>query len=251
MAERAYSRRQALAGATTVGLGALLAACGADQVSTGTEVEVPTGDGGTATVEPRGGSSASALFDDTSACSLTPEMTAGPYYFDVDKVRGDVREDREGATLRLAIRVRDAECEPLPNAVVEIWHCDAQGLYSGFEAASRGGGEQRDEETYLRGAQVTGADGIVEFATIYPGWYRGRTTHIHAMVHLDRTSALTTQIYFDESVTAKVYEGAAYARDSERGTFNENDGIFDAATLIAPAEQGGEYLSAISFDVRA
>ena len=84
-------------------------------------------------------------FESAQSCTLTPELTEGPYYFDVDKIRSDIREDKEGVALQLGIRVRDAEsCEPLPNCVVDIWHCDAAGSYSGFN----------EEGTFLRGAQV-------------------------------------------------------------------------------------------------
>ena len=89
-----------------------------------------------------------------------------------------------------------------------IWHCDAEGLYSGFESASMGGpggSGPTDDDTFLRGVQVTNAKGIVEFLTVYPGWYGGRSVHIHAKVHVDSATALTTQMYFDEDVTDAVY----------------------------------------------
>jgi Dioxygenase len=92
-------------------------------------------------------------FGDESSCTLTPQMTEGPFYFDADKVRRDIRNGREGATLELALRVRDASCEPIADAVVDIWHCDADGTYS----------EERDP--FLRGVQVTNRDGIAEFTT--------------------------------------------------------------------------------------
>ncbi len=115
--------------------------------------------------------------------------------------------------------MRDAgSCEPIENAVVDIWHCDAGGLYSGFESASTGGGGggppgggggpgggPTDEETYLRGAQATNEDGIVQFRTVYPGWYRGRTVHIHAKVHIDRQTVLTSQLFFADDFTERVY----------------------------------------------
>jgi Dioxygenase len=105
-------------------------------------------------------------------------------------------------TLRLAIRVRDAEsCEPIRNAVVDIWQSDADGHYSGVD----------DNETFLRGAQVTNSSGIVEFLTIYPGWYQGRTVHIHAKVHLDKQTVLTTQLFFDEATQRAVYDSGSYA----------------------------------------
>lgn len=114
------TRRQALAGLGTVTLGSLLAVCGGGD----DPAPVATVDGGTATVEPKSTETAtSGLFDDSSACTLTAEQTEGPYYFDADAIRSDIREDRDGTPLRLAIRVREAElCAPLADAVVEVWH---------------------------------------------------------------------------------------------------------------------------------
>lgn len=253
------NRRQALIGFGSVSLGALLAACG-DGSSKTTTAEVGTSEGGTTTVQPKTNSSLSDLFGDSPSCTLAPQETEGPYYFDPDSIRSDIREERKGATLRLAICVRDAEqCEALSNAVVDIWHCDAEGIYSGFESASRGGGGgpgpgggssgRTDNEKYLRGAQVTNSDGIVEFKTIYPGWYRGRTVHIHAKVHIDNQAALTTQLYFDEDVSASVYEREPYAGHTGRETFNDGDSIFDEQTLLKLSKDGDGYLGVISFDV--
>jgi protocatechuate 3,4-dioxygenase beta subunit len=236
-------RRQALGAIGTVGLGALLAACGGDRRG-GSATSVPTAEGGTATVEPQATPSRDTadLFGDESSCTLTPEMTEGPYYFDADSIRSDIREDRDGTPLRLAIRVRAADnCEPLPNAVVDIWHCDAGGVYSGFEAG--------EGERFLRGAQVTNRDGIVEFTTVYPGWYQGRTVHIHAKVHLDRATALTTQLYFDDAVTDVVYEREPYTARGERDQRNDTDGIFDEALLLDLSRDGNGWLGVISFDV--
>jgi protocatechuate 3,4-dioxygenase beta subunit len=244
---RKIDRRQALSAFGTVSLGALLAACGEDNV--------PTTDGGSATVEPQATTSpdTASRFGQDSNCTLTPEMTEGPYYFDADAIRSDIREDREGTELRVAIRVRDSECEPLSNAVVDIWHCDAGGLYSGFESASTGGArdERSDDERYLRGAQVTNKDGIAEFTTIYPGWYRGRTVHIHAKVHLDRSTVLTTQLFFDDDVSARVYEREPYRSHGERDQFNDSDGLFDEALLLELSREGDAYVGTISFDVAA
>jgi protocatechuate 3,4-dioxygenase beta subunit len=239
------NRRQAFAGFGTVSLGALLAACSGDDDSGGaTTAEVSTTEGRTTTVEPRSGQSLADLFDDSSSCTLTPEQTEGPYYFDADAIRGDIREGKPGVALRLAIRVRDAQsCEPLRNAVVDIWHCDALGNYSAFGA--------EEGETYLRGAQVTDRDGIVEFTTVYPGWYMGRTVHIHAKVHIDRTTALTTQLYFDEDITASVYERDPYASRPGRDVFNDIDGIFDESLVLRLSREGDGRLGLISFDVEA
>ena len=218
------SRRQALAGFGSVSLGALLAACSDDE------------DGPTAQVETSEGTT--SRFDDAATCTQTAEQTEGPFYFDVDRVRSDIREDREGATLRLGVRVRDAaECEPIANAVVDIWHCDAEGSYS------------EPGETYLRGAQVTNADGIVEFTTVYPGWYPGRTVHIHAKVHLDRQTVLTTQFYFDDTVSAHVFVDDPYPGESNRDGFNETDGLYDPDLELTLSEEGASHLGLITVDV--
>jgi protocatechuate 3,4-dioxygenase beta subunit len=252
---RELSRRQALAGFGAVSLGALIAACSDDEGPTrASTAEVTTSDGETAAVQPRSTGRLAELFDDTSACRLTPEATEGPYYFDADAIRSDIREGRKGAPLRLAIRVRDSDCEPLENAVVDVWHCDAGGSYSGFESASRGAGGgpgsgRTDEETYMRGAQVTDRDGIVHFRTIYPGWYMGRTTHIHAKVHVDRQTMLTTQLYFDDAYSAKVYEREPYASRDGRAILNEDDALFDSALLLKLSRDGDGHLGLISLDL--
>ena len=243
-------RRQALATFGAVSLSGLLAACGDD--GDGSNAGTTT-DGTTSTIEPKTSTptSLSKLFDDAASCSVTPEETEGPYYFDVDSIRRDIREDREGVLLRLALRVRDARsCEPIENAVVDIWHCDALGSYSGFESGGPGGG-RTGGETYLRGAQATNADGIVEFRTVYPGWYGGRTVHIHAKVHLDKQTVLTSQLFFDEQVNEAVYKRAPYSQRTGRETFNDTDGIFNEALLVSARKQDDGYLALMTFDVQA
>jgi protocatechuate 3,4-dioxygenase beta subunit len=232
------SRRQALAGVGSVSLAALLAACGGD--GGGEPVEVETTDGATSPVESRGGRGRLASrFDDAATCTRTAEQTEGPFYFDVDSIRSDITEGREGARLRLGVRVRTAgECVPLADAVVDVWHCDAAGSYSA------------GEETYMRGAQVTDADGIAEFTTVYPGWYMGRTVHIHAKVHVDKQTVLTTQFYFDDEFTANVFESEPYASREGRDVFNANDALHaDELELTLSEEDDGRYLGLITVDV--
>ena len=202
-------RRQALGALGTISLGGLLAACGSDSES-GNATSVATTAGDPATVEPKTATSdaTSGLFDDAASCTLTVEETEGPYYFDADKVRSDIREDREGTRLRLALRVLAADtCKPIPDAVVDIWHADAGGAYSGFDGAG-----SCAQTRYLRGAQVTNKDGVAEFTTIYPGWYQGRTMHIHAKVHLDNATVLTTQLYFDDDALDEGLRGLRLLR---------------------------------------
>jgi protocatechuate 3,4-dioxygenase beta subunit len=224
---RKLDRRQALGAFGTVSLGALLAACGDDDPSVAPRAsETPSPD-------------TAGRFGDESSCTLTPEMTEGPFYFDADKVRSDIRDGRDGMTLRLALRVRDSACEPIPDAVVDIWHCDASGAYS----------EQGDP--FLRGVQVTSREGIAEFTTIYPGWYQGRTVHIHAKVHLDTSTALTTQLFFDDAITDEVFAAAPYDSRGERDQRNDGDGIFDPALVLDLSRDGDAYVGTISFDVAA
>lgn len=272
---KTFNRREAVAGMGAVTLSSLLAACGNDSSSGTASTSVSTTMGSTATVDTKTTATAD-LFDDTSSCTLTVEETEGPYYFDVDSIRSDITEDKDGTALRLAIRVREAgECKPIEDAVVDIWHCDAGGVYSGFESASNragggsggpppgpppdggggdggpgGGSEPTDDKTYLRGAQVTNSDGIVVFKTVYPGWYQGRTVHIHAKVHIDKKTVLTTQLFFDEQFTEKVYASKPYSDDTGRDVFNDDDNIFDESLILKLSEEGDGTLGVISFDVQ-
>jgi protocatechuate 3,4-dioxygenase beta subunit len=169
---------------------------------------------------------------------MTPEMTEGPYYLDTNLLREDVTEGTPGLLLRLQVLVADSQaCAPLANAAVDIWHCDAQGFYSGVGSRS-GEAPAIDSSTFLRGIQLTGEDGVAEFTTIYPGWYPGRTVHIHMMVHVDGEAvdeetydggsiAHTGQLFFDDAISDQVYgTNEAYAgRDETRRTRNDQDNI--------------------------
>ena len=247
-------RRQALGALGAVSLGGLLAACGDDGA---TSASVTTSGARTSTVEAKSTTTraTSELFDGSASCELSPERTEGPYYFDVDSIRSDITEDREGTRLRLALRVRDGgACEPIENAVVDVWHCDALGLYSGFESASRGAGGAgsgpTDERTYLRGAQATNGEGIVEFTTIYPGWYPGRTVHIHCKVHLDKRTLLTTQLFTSREFDVKVHADTPYSEDAGRDTYNDGDAIYDESLELTLSEDGDGVLGVMTFDVR-
>jgi protocatechuate 3,4-dioxygenase beta subunit len=156
------------------------------------------------------------------SCILTPEQVLGPYFIDVGLARSDVREDREGVVLRLALQLVAADgCAPIRDAVVNIWHADAVGVYSGF--AGQPGGVDATGETFLRGFQVTDADGRVEFTSVYPGWYPGRTVHIHVRIHLDSTTVLVTQLYFPESITDAVHAQLPYSAHGARDVTNATD----------------------------
>lgn len=199
----------------------------------------------------------------TVSCILSPEQTEGPYYIPREKVRKNITEHKPGTPLHLRFTVVAAStCKPIKNAAVDIWHCDAGGIYAGFISASTGGpgggGGPTDKRTFLRGIQRTNAQGHAEFRTIYPGWYRGRTVHIHVKVHVDGDTVghvvHTGQLYFSDSLTAKVYQHAPYkARASARDTFNNTDGIYAnggrQSTLSMKRDGHGGYIGSITLGV--
>jgi protocatechuate 3,4-dioxygenase beta subunit len=158
------------------------------------------------------------------SCTLTPEVTQGPYYLDLDKVRRNVTEGKHGLRLDLRIKVVDAKtCKAHENAAVEIWHCDAGGTYSGFSQEGTTG------KTYLRGTQLTDEKGVAQFRTIYPGWYEGRAIHIHMKVHVGGETVHTGQLFFNDSVSDRVVRLSPYS--SHRGTRlrNRADQIYKRA----------------------
>ena len=160
-------------------------------------------------------------------------------------------EDRQGAALQLGIRLAREDGAPAADAAVEIWQCDALGRYSGFPppddsvvvtAATASRAEYLPDDTFLRGSQPTDADGMVEFRTIYPGWYPGRTVHIHLIVQVD-DGAFTSQLYFPENVNDEVLARPPYAERPGRDTTNATDSILptggDAAVLdVQPVGDG-------------
>jgi protocatechuate 3,4-dioxygenase beta subunit len=153
-------------------------------------------------------------------CVLTPEQTEGPYYIAGEKLRRNITEGRPGTPLSLRTTVVNAStCKPIRNAVVDIWHADAGGVYSGFGsgAASR---------TFMRGIQRTNARGVAGFRTVYPGWYQGRTVHIHVKVYLGGRVVHTGQLYFPDAVTDAIYRSTPYTARPNRDTRNANDFVF-------------------------
>ncbi|MUG95518.1 twin-arginine translocation pathway signal protein [Scytonema sp. UIC 10036] len=168
-------------------------------------------------------------------CVVRPEQTEGPYFVEEKLKRSDIRSDpsdgsvKDGVPLKLTLRVSQVTstgCTPLTGATVDIWHCDAQGIYSDVTDPSF----NTIGKKFLRGYQVTDANGSVQFMTIYPGWYQGRTVHIHFKVRTDATSRqsyeFTSQLYFDDSITERVYTRAPYASQGQRRLKNAQDGIF-------------------------
>lgn len=209
--DRMLSRRAALGAFGGAGLSGLVAACGGSSSSSPGAVETA---------------------DAAASCVLTPEVTEGPYWIDDALTRRDIREDRGGLPLVLTFAVQSARsCKAIAGADVEIWHCDADGVYSGFEEASRNagmgaGGGAQDDTRYLRGHQKAGRDGRATFVTIFPGWYRGRTPHIHLKVHVGGDVVHTGQVFFDERTTARVYRQRPYSAHGAPDTSHAEDGIY-------------------------
>lgn len=185
----------------------------------------------------------------TNICSVMPETTEGPYYLDPKLVRRDITEGRPGIALRMQLQVVTADCRPVAGARVDLWQCDAQGDYSGYANMGSNRGNDTTGQTFMRGTQTTDSNGIVTFDTIYPGWYRGRTTHIHYKVFLDRKTVLTSQIFFPDALSEYIYvKNAAYARKETRDTVNTIDGIAEQAgegAYCAIREQKDRYVAAL------
>jgi protocatechuate 3,4-dioxygenase beta subunit len=171
------------------------------------------------------------LIPGADVCVLTPEVTGGPYYFDPGLERADITEGTQaGVATKVRLQIVDATCKPIEGARVDIWHCNAIGLYSGYP--NQPGGVDTSGETFLRGTQFASASGIVEFETIYPGWYPGRTTHIHFKVFLDQQTVLTGQIFFPDALSQFIYQNVAPYTDHghDRRVMNGSDNIAARAT---------------------
>lgn len=197
---------------------AVIAACSSDSARKAHTATTSTSTGRTPTAL------TAADLDALGTCHLSQEMTAGPFPLDRQLMRRDITEGAPGHPVQLGLRVVDPRCAPVSDATVEIWHCDATGDYSAF--VDKGGGKDAGPgTTFLRGTQATGPDGIVEFQTIYPGWYHGRAVHIHVRVHIGNATVTTSQMFFDGAYTESVYTQAPYAQFGNPDTSNAQDSI--------------------------
>src|SRR5215475_772068 len=181
------------------------------------------------------------------SCVLTPEMTEGPYYIAGEKVRRNITDGHPGAPLILRLKVVGAStCKPIKGATVEVWHADAAGNYSGFGAGS-------GSRTFMRGIQRTDANGVATFRSVYPGWYQGRTVHIHVKVHVRGRVVHTGQLFFSDALTDRVYRDAPYTKRPNRTTRNANDSIFvnggRRSMLAVSRSAAGGYLGKITMGV--
>jgi protocatechuate 3,4-dioxygenase beta subunit len=192
------------------------------------------------------------------SCVVRPELTEGPYFVDEMLNRSDIRADpsdgsvKEGVLLSLAFRVSQvgSNCTPLEGAQVDVWHCDALGVYSdvtdqGFSTVG---------QKFLRGYQLTDANGLAQFTTSYPGWYQGRAVHIHFKIRTGAASGqsydFTSQLFFDDAFSDQVYTQAPYARKGQRNTLNSNDGTYrngGSQLQLNPTKSADGY--AATFDI--
>ncbi|MFF3910090.1 intradiol ring-cleavage dioxygenase [Streptomyces sp. NPDC001848] len=196
-------------------------------------------------------------------CVLNPSVTQGPYHLAGAPFRRDITDGKQGVPLTVRLTVRDEPhaCAPLKDAAVEIWQCDAWGYYSGFAGVHPGGTVPAESHTsgvnptYLRGFQTTGADGVAEFVTIFPGWYTARAPHLHVKVHTGgrRTAGTykggranwTGQLFFADSHADTVYAKAPYSEHTGTRTRLAHDPVYRGGgardglmTLTGDAERG-------------
>lgn len=226
---RVLTRREMLALLGASGSAAILAACAPGAAATA----VPSGAATSSAASGLATTTATAIVAASAlpGCVVRPAETEGPYFVDEKLLRSDIRPDpsdgsiREGATLKITFataRVTGNSCAPYEGLLVDVWHCDALGVYSDVQGSSG--------TKFLRGYQVTDASGLATFTTVYPGWYPGRTVHIHFKIRSDAAASsgleFTSQLFFDDTLTDKVFAVQPYARKGTRSTRNDGDGIY-------------------------
>jgi protocatechuate 3,4-dioxygenase beta subunit len=198
-------------------------------------------------IETSEGAGPAAVASGAVSCILTPEQTEGPYYIPNEAVRRNITDGRPGVPLLLrAFVVNASTCRPSKAAAVDIWHADAGGVYSGF-------GSGAGNRTFMRGVQRTNAKGLAQFRTVYPGWYQGRTVHIHVKVHLGGNVVHTGQIYFPDRVTDAVYRNQPYSSRPNRDIRNAADAIFrnggSKSLVTVNKNSSGVYVATIMMGV--
>ena len=253
---RVLSRREVLAlmGAGTVAVA--VAACAPG--SSGSGGPTSTASGATsASAAPT--ASTAAVASSIPSCVVVPELTEGPYYVNENLDRSDIRIDTadgsvsEGAVLTLdwvVSQVDGSACIPLEGVLVDVWHCDALGNYSDV------GSEQGHD--YLRGYQHTDSSGRATIVTVYPGWYQGRAVHIHFKIRTDADAAsgleFTSQLFFDDALSAQVYSSGVYASKGTPDQPNASDGIYQQSqgmTLLDVAKEGDGYRATFEIAIQA
>lgn len=190
-------------------------------------------------------------------CNVTDTETDGPYPLYNSRgssiQRLNITDGKTGLPLNINIIIRNVNdnCNVLTNARVDIWHCDKDGYYSGYTNSGYLGTQNNSSQVFCRGLQYTDAAGQVKFLSIYPGWYSGRVTHIHAQVYVGTSLKLTTQIAFPEDINTAVYNTSLYSAHGQNSTKNTTDGIIkdsltnELATVTANASGGYDLVHTI------
>jgi protocatechuate 3,4-dioxygenase beta subunit len=256
---RVLSRREVLAlfGAAGAAGAALLIGCSGDDRKAGTSAVAgaPENTGQpAASPVPAATAPNTAAAASVPACVVRPALTEGPYFVDEKLNRSDIRSDpgsgavKAGVPLTLTFnvsKVGSSACQPLANATVDVWHCDALGVYS--DAADPGFSTKGQK--FLRGYQVTNNSGKASFQTIYPGWYQGRAVHIHFKVR-SGNAEFTSQLFFDEAVSAQVFAQPPYSQKGQGWVRNSGDSIFrDSKGLLTLAPEKTAEGYAATFDI--
>jgi protocatechuate 3,4-dioxygenase beta subunit len=186
-------------------------------------------------------------------CFVMPDVVDGPYYRPKAIIRQDITEGHEGIPLEIRVRIVDAMCRPIARARVDTWQADALGIYSDFPNQGDGLNVATLGQTYLRGTQITDGNGWVTFTSIYPGWYRGRTAHVHFKIYIGGKIRLTAQMYFPDAMNEFIFTTVpGYKRDMVRDTINATDWILEAGTrhsLAQVKEELDRYVATISYGV--
>lgn len=178
------------------------------------------------------------VFDANTSCILAPEVTGGPYYVVGEYLRSNVIEDQycDGVPLFLEVQYVDiTTCEPVPAVAVDVWNCNATGVYSGIDVNGNVAADGVNS-TYLRGIQLTDHDGVVQFETIFPGHYEGRATHTHLLSHMNVTAlpngtisvwdapvAHIGQLFYPESLRSAVEKLEPYSSNTVEVLSNDDD----------------------------
>lgn len=245
---RILSRREVLTLLGVTGATTLLSACVPLNPNSG------AAEGATTTTN-SGASAGATTADQSTICVVRPALTEGPLFVDEDLNRSDLRSDpstgqiSEGVQFDLTIRVgqlAQATCTPLAGIQVDLWHCDANGIYSDTDQL----GFQTVGQKFLRGYQMTDENGVAQFTTIYPGWYEGRTVHIHIKLRTTDGYDFTSQLFFDDNFTDEVFAVAPYNSRGERRLRNTDDGIYNGGgDQLILAVNKGENGYTTTFDI--
>jgi protocatechuate 3,4-dioxygenase beta subunit len=244
---RILTRREVLALLGGSGA-ALLAACAPGALASPT----PTTSSQPSSTSATTAAAASAATTTLPSCIVRPAVTEGPYFVDEKLNRSDIRADPTNGTVKagapltltfLVSRVSGSSCAALSGATVDVWHCDALGVYSDASDPSFNTKGQK----FLRGYQTSDASGKAQFTTIYPGWYQGRAVHIHFKIRTG-TSEFTSQLFFDDALNTQVFGQAPYSQKGTRGIMtNAADGIFNSKLLLTVTKNGDAYSA--TFDI--